>query len=76
MKSILEKMQNKWNTLAGGNTNWLNHLENQYGDFSENWESIDAQLMKTQRQILGFNLKTRKVKKPATDSYSDRSLKW
>ena len=36
---------------------------------------FDAWLIKTQRQILGFNLKTRKTKLPVTGSYLDLSLK-
>ena len=35
-----------------------------------------AQLIKTQRQILGFNLKVRKAKQSVTGSYLYLSLKW
>ena len=35
-----------------------------------------AQLLETQRQKLGFNLKVGKAEQPATDSYLDLSLKW
>ena len=38
-------------------------------------EPFETQLIKTQRQILGFNLKTRKAKQSATGSYLHLSQK-
>ena len=42
---------------------------------SEQAENAEAQLIKTQRQKSGFNLKTRKAKQPTTGSYHDFSPK-
>ena len=42
----------------------------------ESWHDdliLEAQIIKTQRQILGFNLKTRKAKQSATGSYDPAS---
>jgi len=32
--------QGELSSIAGGSANLHNHLENQYGSFSENWESL------------------------------------
>ena len=44
--------------------------------YSMDWHLSVAQLIKIQRQILGFNLNVRKAKQPATGSYLYHSLKW
>ena len=44
---MLERMWNKENehsSIAGGNANLYNQFGNQYGDFSENWESTYLRL--------------------------------